>query len=256
MVEGTARLIREVMSQWKPSGEVTNVNTLVAEALRFETLWTHGLTVYNQQTGEVAYSSPRLANILGWNPAEHRRQGMLYLATVSTEESVQHMVGDVLPELVSFAEMHLPQHFASPNNSVFYDMDTIHQGTGTTVRAGLRVMVPPMKRFRHPDWLVAVLADHSAFRSSKRFFLQKTCPGYAETLIWDEAGEKLRRPSMFTKHEKAILSHLRALPMNETADLMNISLNTLKTHIKKMCRRTDTKGMTGLLTLSEMVGWV
>lgn len=256
LIRDNAQIAREIMSHWKPSGEVTNVNALCAEALRFETLWSHGIAVYNQQTGEVAYSSPRLANILGWSPAEHRREGMAYLFRVTTPESVNHLLQDIVPELVDMTENQLRQHYASHGNSVFYDIDSIHQGTGTVVRAGMRVMVPAMERYRHPDWLVAVVADHSAFRSGNRYLLHKTCPGFQETVIWEETGLVARKENLFTKHEKDIIAHLRALPMAETAELMNISLNTLKTHIKKMCRRTDTRGVTGLLALSEMVGWV
>lgn len=256
LVRDAAEITRRIMESWQPSAEAINVNALVEEALRFETLWSHGLAVYNQQTGEVAYSSPRLANILGWSPGEHRRQGMGYLTQVTTAESMQHLGNNLLPELVHFADHKLRETYASSSNSTFYDLDCIHLGTGTVVRAGMRVMVPPSAQFRHPDWLVAVIADHSAFRTGNRLFLHKSAPGFSETLIWENGALADRRTEMFSRHEKTIIAHLRSLSMPEAADLMNISLNTLKTHLKRMCRRTDTRGLTGLLALSEMVGWV
>lgn len=255
ILQNAGQIVSQMLQLWEPATDQTDVGALIAEARRFEKLSSHGLLVYNQQTGQVAYASPRLHDLLGWDTAEYERVGVEYLVRVTVEESLAHMVQNIFPEIVDYAKTLLPPHYASSLNHVSYDLDVLNLKTGGTSRLDVRVVVPPLKTFRSPDWLVAVMADHTPFRARRRFFLKKVVPGYTETVIWENGQLLERRPEMFSRQEKAVLSHLRTQSLAETADTLFVSLHTIKTHVRNMCRRADASGVTGLLALAELVGW-
>lgn len=232
------------------------VNKLVMDASKFETLSNRPLVITTLDTGSVIYAGPLLDRYQGFSHQQYMREGRAYMQRF-VDRNLDWM------QLVEgwrngFKNVCLANGFEfggtlSPYYA--YDMATRNPVTGLAHKVIVRSACLRMSE-GGTVYLASTYFDVTALKRGHRlFFHSRTAAGLVTHCKNEEDGSVTHEAGIMTEADTDLLSLMRMMPLADVAARLGVKSATVQTRLKNICKKTDAVGLHGLVQICDAMGW-
>ncbi len=231
------------------------VDRIVAEATKFETLANRPLLVAHLNSGKVVYASNMLDKHLGFSHEEYKRGGREWAA----QRFILKGNEDWLAEIEKWRRDFFVNCQSTPNQTpspyYAYDLEAFNPGTELTHTVVVRSSC--LRLSEHGEiFLGTTFFDISALKRSKRLFFHLSAPWNSETYLKElDSGDFRTEKHLLSNAECELVRLLRVVPPAQAAERLGLKPGTIQTKLKMLCRKTDAVGLHGLVQICNAMGW-
>jgi hypothetical protein len=233
--------------------EQSEIDKLVVDAAKFETLSNRPLVITDIDSTRVIYASALIDRYMGFSHKQYIQEGTAYIARYFGEGQ-QDWLTQVNQWRKDFHEECYAAADLAPSPYYTYDAEIRNPVTGFTHKLVVRSTCLALASGGH--MLATTFFDVSAIKRSRKHFFHAKSSRVDETLVRDLDQNSLKKlnPAL-TESERALVQLLRVVSPDEAAKQMGLKPGTIQAKLKVLCRKTDSIGLHGLVQMCDALGW-